>query len=215
VKVVLLSARMQRPDDLEPVRSGLGLTEGDGSDLALVQWRRPRVVLPVDRVLVLGPERGLDAWPAFRPVGGRGDTPATVEEPTGEDAEVVAVSTAPAPARPTGLRRVRRAVGWRVNRARIAVRRSPLRARVLQSTKVRRAKEALLPGSTASRFAVAALRSRPLRLAVSEADLVIALDTNTHRAAWLLARRHPGPDVVVGLEAARAALLLREARASA
>ena len=40
----------------------------------------------------------------------------------------------------------------------------------------------------------------------SRADVVVALDADTYRAAWLLARRYPAPDVVVGAAAGKQAV---------
>jgi hypothetical protein len=120
---------------------------------------------------------------------------------------------------------VAHALRWRTNRARLAMRRHPalsrvvgpggLRrhptvARVLGSTKLRRAGKAVVPDSLASRYAAACLVSRDVNELFAQADVVVAMDAHTHRAAWLLARRHPGPDVVVGLAAAQRSLQARQ-----
>lgn len=51
-------------------------------------------------------------------------------------------------------------------------------------------------------FASGTVWSRPVRAEFAKADLVVALDWNTTWAAWLLARRTPGPHVVFGIEGA-------------
>lgn len=121
------------------------------------------------------------------------------------------------------------ALRWRTNRARRALRRHPTTARVLGpgglrrqpavarvlgSTKLRRAGKAVVPDSQASRYAAACLVSHDVNELIARADVVVALDPHTHRAAWLLARRHPRPDVVVGLAAAQRSLTARAAESA-
>ncbi len=107
---------------------------------------------------------------------------------------------APVPAR-TGAGRVAHALKWRANRVRLTVRRHPVARRVSGSTKVRRVRHALTPGGLATHFALGCTQSDAVRRAVGGADLVVALDQSSHRAAWLLARRVAGPEVVVGVPA--------------
>jgi hypothetical protein len=56
---------------------------------------------------------------------------------------------------------------------------------------------------------MSALTSPAVQVLVAGADVVVALDATTHRAAWLLARRHLGPDVVVGTSAGKQAVARR------
>ena len=93
--------------------------------------------------------------------------------------------------------RLAHGVGWRVRRARAAVGRHPVARRVSGSAKVRAVRR-LAPDRTSATFTATTLLAREVNDAVATADLVVALDRNTHQAAWFLARRHPGPDVVVG-----------------
>lgn len=102
----------------------------------------------------------------------------------------------------TGARRVAHALRWRANRVRLTVQRHPVAQRVGKSTKVRRLRHAVTPGGLATHFALGCSQSAAVRRAVAGADLVVALDQNSHRAAWLLARRIAGPEVVVGIPAA-------------
>ena len=162
---------------------------------------------------------------ALGPGGPEEESADTVDKAAGVDeAADVPVKPGPASARltPAG---VAHALRWRTNRARLAVRRraavarrglgsSPVRnhptvARVLGSTKLRRARKAVVPDTHVSRYAAACLASREVHQLVDRADMVVAMDARTHRAAWLLARRHPRPDVVVGLAAAQRTLQAR------
>jgi len=104
--------------------------------------------------------------------------------------------------RRTGARRVGHALKWRANRLRLTLQRHPVAQRIGGSTKVRRLRGAVTPGGLATHFALGCAQSPAVRRAVAGADLVVALDQNSHRAAWLLARRIAGPEVVVGIPAA-------------
>lgn len=123
-------------------------------------------------------------------------------------------------------RRVRQAVRWRRKWAQ-------RRASRFASRQVRRAKKlgsgARHPGDAARRlpstvvstglrhrkdriaweFALASVRSRTVNDMVGTADVLVPVDARSQRAAWLLARRHGGPDVVVTLAAAARAVAAR------
>jgi hypothetical protein len=224
VNVVLLhTGRPMRVDQVAEARHQL---RTDATDrLAVVSWHRPATVLPIDHhvlVRTVGGSRPLpvlDAEPdvepaeleddastglALGPGGPEEESAATFED---DDAPPQAAprSTA-AKLRPAS---VAHALRWRANRARLTVRRHPTIVRVIGSTKLRRARKAVIPDTLASRYAAACLASREVNELVAQADVVVAMDAHTHRAAWLLARRHPGPDVVVGLAAAQRSLAAR------
>lgn len=55
-------------------------------------------------------------------------------------------------------------------------------------------------------FALATTRSRSVNDLFGAADVVVPVDARSQRAAWLLARRHSGPEVVVTLPAAARAV---------
>ena len=59
-------------------------------------------------------------------------------------------------------------------------------------------------------FATSCLRAHMVHDMTRDADIVIALDAASHRGAWTLARRVPGPDVVVGIPAAQRVLEQRD-----
>lgn len=241
MKVVLLTtARGQRPATLATLRSQLGLLPDDGSELVVVSWHAPKRPLPVRSNLLVGPHLRISGAARVLPVGDPFagiddddlDAPAEVpseitDSDTGLDdlpddlpEDVPDIEPEPAPARPAPLdpiyhpQRITKAVSWRVNRTRLAIRRNPTVNRVRNSTKLRKLRNKLAPGSLGSRYAVACLRAPNVHDEVATADVVVALDANTHRAAWLLARRHPAPAVVVGTAAGKRVLTERAAQAA-
>lgn len=223
--VLLHTGRPMRIDQVAEARHQL---RGEPSaHLAVVAWNRSRQVLPVDhhlQVRTLGGSRPLPVLavePDVEPAELEDDASAALalgpggpeEEPADtfdEEAETVPVPVGPritvAKLRPASLAH---ALRWRANRVRLNLLRHPTVLRVRGSTKLRRARKAVLPDSLSSRYAAACLTSREVNELVAGADVVVAMDAHTHRAAWLLARRHPRPDVVVGLAAAQRALQAR------
>jgi len=103
-------------------------------------------------------------------------------------------------------RRVRQAAGWRLRRLKRA---ASIRTRLRRNPQFRRARNLLSPGASLG-FAASCLRAGSVRGMARDSDLVIALDTASHRGAWILAKRVPGPDVVVGIPAAQRLLEKRE-----
>lgn len=115
--------------------------------------------------------------------------------------------------------RVRAALRWRARRVQRRVlggapggptRVGRLIQRLLQSPRVKH----LQADRAATRFAVAAAGDREIRAAVARADVVVGVDGGSHRAVWLLARRVPGPDVVIGMPAGKRVLSERRRRAA-
>lgn len=221
--VLLHTGRPMRVDQVAEARHQLAA--GSDAHLSVVSWKRPAQVLPVEQhlqVRTLGGSRSLavlDAEPdvepaeleddgssglALGPGGPEEESADTFED--GDAADDSGPRFTSATFTPAG---VAHALRWRANRARLAVRNQPLVSRVIGSTKLRRARKAIVPDSLASRYAAACLVSREVNDLVERADVVVAMDAHTHRAAWLLARRHPGPDVVVGLAAAQRTLKAR------
>ncbi len=64
-----------------------------------------------------------------------------------------------------------------------------------------------------TRFGLAAATSRRVRALFRGMDLAVPMDTGSHKAAWLLARREAGPDVVVSPDAAARRLAARRGSA--
>ncbi|HEU5143726.1 MAG TPA: hypothetical protein VFT81_01010 [Dermatophilaceae bacterium] len=69
--------------------------------------------------------------------------------------------------------------------------------------RLRRVATRIAPDVLGSRFALSCLRKPDVRREVADADVVVALDAHTYRAAWLLARLHPAPAFVAGTGAGR------------
>ena len=226
--VLLHTGRPMRVDQIAEARHQL---RTDATDrLAVVSWHRPAAVLPIDHhvlVRMVGASRSLpvlDAEPDVEPAELDDDASTGLAlGPGGPEEEAATTFENDAP--PQTARRSRaaklrpasvaHALSWRAHRARLAVRRHPTIARVIGSTKLRRARKAVVPDTLSSRYAAACLASREVNELVAQADVVVAMDAHTHRAAWLLARRHPAPDVVVGLAAAQRSLTARAEESAA
>jgi hypothetical protein len=208
--VLLTTARGARPSTVATLRDQLGVTGRDDITLGVVSLHVPRRPLPVATTLVVGPDPTVRRHARELPPAPPGADPtADDDDVTWEDAATAeAEAGAPVSPRPIGgnLARVRHGLKWRVGRVRLAVRAHPAARRVRQSTKVRRLRHAVTPGGPGTKYAVAALRARNVGDLVAAADVVVALDTNTHKAAWLLARRHQRPAVVVGAPAGKAVI---------
>ncbi|MDN5791141.1 MAG: hypothetical protein L0H25_09780 [Micrococcales bacterium] len=104
-------------------------------------------------------------------------------------------------------RRMVKAASWRANKVRLTMKKHPGLARVRASTRLRKVRTAvgstILPGGISDAFALSCVRCDLVGELVGSADVVVALDASTHRAAWLLARRHPRPAVIAGTAAAK------------
>ncbi|PKW27227.1 hypothetical protein [Phycicoccus duodecadis] len=216
--VVLSSARRTTPAYVASIRDQLGLDDVPDARMTWVALHHPRRPLPGLDTHVTGPAAVVRGRARLVPAG-----PAPLpgdDEPTAEDArtdderDADASSTGPRPAGPPQpfVRRALHGVRWRARRAQRAAVQHPVAQRVAGSTKVRRVRSALTPGGAATVFAAGTLRSPAVNSLVRRADVVVALDARTYRAAWLLARRHRGPDVVVGTAAGKAAVTVRAAR---
>lgn len=126
------------------------------------------------------------------------------------------------PATPTALlplhhpRRLRQAVRWRARRDLRRARRLGSRVRKRAQKRISqarhlpdRAARSLLHRSgdgIAGGYVLATYGSRQVHDLFREADVVLPVDARSQKAAWLLARRHAGPEVLVTLPAAKRAL---------
>lgn len=107
--------------------------------------------------------------------------------------------------------RLRAAAGWRLRRIRRKLRliyrgvrgRGTLPGRLLYRLRHLPRVQRLRADKVATQFAVVLTRDARIREAARDAVVVVGVDGNSHRAAWLLARRVPGPEVVIGLPSAR------------
>jgi hypothetical protein len=236
MKIVILSTgRGLRPEFITEIRAKLGLLPSD--DLSLVAWQRSGSPLPVDRHLVVGPHllvgggRGTDQK-VQRPASLAAKGQATVHEESTAVDENTAVRNGSAierevPASSPGAeaatdrphdeqatavlpvwhpRRVKQAAAWRARRLKRAM---SLRTRIRRNAQYRRIRNRLSPGASIG-FATSCLLAGKVHDMAREADLVIALDTPAHRGAWTLAKKVPGPDVVIGIPAAKRLLEQRQ-----
>lgn len=200
--VILATARNLRPASFRTIREELGVLDGEDT-VTVVTAHRPYRPLPVDQTLRTGADLTLRRHATSLPVAA---VDASDDDEGDDDGSAsTGTSTAPAPL----PRRLAHGVAWRARRVRFAVRDNPKVSRVRNSTKVRKVTNAFLPGGVSARYALNTVRAREVRAALDRADVVVALDSHTHRAAWLLARRHSGPDVVVGTAAGRRVIAAR------
>lgn len=182
--VLLATSRGQRPSAFATALDQLGVLDRSDVEVAVVGLHPATGPLPVTRHLVVGARAAVDGAAQELPTAGLAAArdalaPAAAPAPAAGGA-----ATTPAPAAPPrgAVDRLRR-----VRRLRQLVRR-------------------VAPGTASSVYAAACLRSPAVRGLVRDATVVVALDVHTYRAAWLLARRYPGPAVVVGEGAGRRGL---------
>lgn len=227
MRILLLSTqRGQSPERLADWTSQLPL--GDGDAVSVISAHYPRGPLPIAHHIVLG--AGALAHGRHAPVApgsvtwregalseaarinARDSDPGVAADrdadPMDADPMADGAESGPKP------RSITHALRWRTRRVQLAVRRArqeqpALRtvdaqlSRLGSSTKVNRVVNKLTPGGLGKEFALKARRSPLTNKLFAQADLVVALDTNTHLAAWLLARKHPRPKVVSTLAAGK------------
>jgi len=231
MKIILLSTgRGLRPEVILDFRSKLGLRDSDV--LCLISWHPPRIPLPVDRHLVLGPQLRLVGDLAtvhlverrpelFSPAAnaGRDPSPAGSADSADSASSIKPASAPGAAGTPAQLpvfhpRRLRKAVAWRVRRLKKAARtHTPTAVTGVRAHPVfRKVRNRLSPGASVG-FASTCLWSSKVHAMTRDTDLVVALDAASQRGAWTLAKRVNGPDVVIGIPAAKLLLDQREASA--
>jgi len=202
VKIIFLSTgRDLRPEIIDRLRDRLGLQDSDV--VCLVSWHRAHIPLQVSRHLVIGPHlRVIGASATVQQVQGRPTLIAAAVDEIRAESQRDEVSPADAASAPRAAgatahlplfspRRMRAALAWRV-------RRNP-QLRKLRSQGV------------SLGFAAGCLRASQVHDMMRDADLVVALDPASHRGAWTLAQKVPGPEVVIGISAAKQVLEQREA----
>jgi hypothetical protein len=215
VKVVLLwTGRGLSPEAVEELQANMGLIDSD--EVCLVAWQRSGLPLPVSRHLVIGLHRQMSRGlatdqgvqrrqltPEPVQVTGVDGLPAVDDATATEEASAATVALAKTASHTADLpvlhpSRVRQAVAWRARRVKRsdsirALRRHPLFRAVRNQLSLR----------TALGFAASCLLARDVHDMTREADLVVGLDTASQRGAWTLAQKVPGPDVVMGVPAAK------------
>jgi hypothetical protein len=220
VKVVFLSTgRGLRPPFINELRANLDLQDCD--IVCLVSWQRPRAPLPVNRHLVVGPNlRIAGTLATVQRVQRRPDLLA-LNAQKAQSRNQSDPGPAPAGNHSTHLthlpvyhpRRLRQAIAWRLRRLRRSALSSGRLIEIRTHPRFRKARNQMTPGVSLG-FATSCLRARKVHEMTRDADIVIALDTASHRGAWTLARRVPGPDVVIGIPAAQRVLAQRDTSTS-
>jgi hypothetical protein len=227
--VVLLSTRRLPPTYFDTVREDLGNQE---LSLDIIAWMPPSgyVADKVHTFTLIGPGRMPVAPPPEpepepeAPVEAADAViaPEAVAEPAtvvADEAEVAPAAaqvaaagitpeptTQPKPAaakpRPTGLKRVRKALGWRYRLARkVAGRVLPKAIKTSGPVKFLRGNRA---GKDLSKQYWGRIESRrDVLTTIEKADVVIALDAGAIWAGWNLGQRRGSVPVVLGLPAAR------------
>jgi hypothetical protein len=209
--VVLLSTRRLPPTYFDQVREDLG---DQTITIDVVGWVPPSawVADKVNSFTLIGPGR-MPAEPA--PEEATEDKPE--EQPAEAQTETPSVTTPTPPAapstpkpRPTGAKRVVKAVQWRARRAKKAA------GRVLPSAIKKSAPVKFLRGQRASSdlgktYWARVLSRRDVLTTIDQADVVIALDAGAIWAGWNLGQRKASTPVVLGLPAARRELEMLKA----
>lgn len=220
VKVVLVDTGRGRDAAwVEARRAQLGLDADD--ELALLSWNHPRGPLPVVDHLVFGPTldwgRREPAVPSVTLPRRSSGGPAAGGSGTGAGA---GASAAVAGLPIWHPRRLAHGARWRTRRLTRPVQRrmAPIGARAqaampdltpltkhLSSAELGgriRARVGVSSDGVATDFAIAVVRSRQASDLAAWADVVVPFDVRSRKAAWVLARRVPGPDVPSDVDAA-------------
>jgi hypothetical protein len=230
--VVLLSTRKLPPTYFDQVREDLG---DQDITIDVVGWVAPSawVADKVNTFTLIGPGR-MPAAPVVEP------EPELVTEPTDEApdaviapeavadpeavvedeakvapaaAQVAAAATTPPAAakpRPTGAKRVVKAVEWRARKAKkVAGRMLPKAIKTSAPVKFLRGQRAT--SDLGKTYWERVLSRRDVLSTIDQADVVIALDAGAIWAGWNLGQRKASTPVVLGLPAARRELDMMKA----
>ena len=127
--------------------------------------------------------------------------------------------SATAPGSAWNARRVRHGLTWRAKKVRLTARRlyrgtygdDPV-SRTMRTVHATGLVQRLRANSVSIKFAVGVGSVPGVLAAVRDADVLVGVDGNSHRAVWALARKVHGPPVVVGLPSARKVLQGRATR---
>ncbi len=161
-----------------------------------------------------------DMSPADSEQGGA-PVPAPPETPDTSfvDDETTDQRSAATPDSAWSARRVRHGLTWRAKRVRLTGRRlyrgtygdDPV-SRAMRTVHATGLVQRLRANSVSIKFAIGVGTVPGVLAAVREADVLVGVDGNSHRAVWALARKVHGPPVVVGLPSARKVLQGRAQR---
>jgi hypothetical protein len=187
-------------------------TEGDPTEEA------PDAVIAPEAVAEPEAVTDVEVPPAAAevPADAAGEAPATSAAPAGEGAQAQAASTtqpaAAAKPRPTGAKRVVKAVQWRARKAK------KIAGRMLPKAIKTSAPVKFLRGNRASKdlgktYWGRILTRRDVMATIEKADVVVALDAGAIWAGWNLGQRKASTPVVLGIPAARRELDMLKAPA--
>jgi hypothetical protein len=215
--VVLLSTRRLPPTYFDQVREDLG----EPVALDVVGWVAPAAWVSdkVESFTLIGPGR-MPAEPVEETVADPTDeapeaviAPEAVAEPekvVADEAEVAPAAAqvaaagpaaAPKP-RPTGAKRVVKAVAWRYRRGRkVAGRMLPKAIKTSAPVKFLRGQRA--GKDLGKTYWERVLTRRDVLQTIEKADVVVALDAGAIWAGWNLGQRRASTPVVLGIPAAR------------
>lgn len=147
--------------------------------------------------------------PAAAEVAAAGTAP-TADAPTSTGAAASSAPPAAAKPRPTGAKRVVKAVEWRARRARkVAGRMLPKAIKTSAPVKFLRGQRA--SNDLGKTYWERVLSRRDVLATIDQADVVIALDAGAIWAGWNLGQRKASTPVVLGLPAARRELDMMKA----
>lgn len=222
MRVVLFNAgRGTGADHVVELRRQLKLRDGD--DLVWISHYLPAEPLPVARHLVLGPSLTRLAVAREVPTAPRERRHRKDHRHTGPEPDrrhSPDESSSPA-SRRSWSRRTRDGGVYLVKGTRNVIRRNwrPLKTKLYASDNaavnaVVDTVQLVVP-RRAQRFGLAAYRSQSVVDEVNLADVVVASDSPSIPAVWLVGRKCPGPQLVVGPEAARRVIKRRRSDAAA
>ncbi|GAA1600180.1 hypothetical protein GCM10009804_66070 [Kribbella hippodromi] len=208
--VVLLSTRRLPPTYFDQVREDLG---DQNITIDVVGWVAPSawVADKVNSFTLIGPGR-MPAEPVEVVEDAAAEAAATPAAPAEEKAEEAQAPAAPAAAkpapaaapkpRPTGAKRVVKAVEWRARRAKkVAGRVVPKAIKTSAPVKFLRGQRA--SNDLGKTYWERVLSRRDVLTTIDRADVVVALDAGAIWAGWNLGQRKASTPVVLGLPAAR------------
>ncbi|MFD7153756.1 hypothetical protein ACFV9C_04125 [Kribbella sp. NPDC059898] len=206
--VVLLSTRRLPPTYFDQVREDLG---DQNLTIDVVGWVAPSawVADKVNTFTLIGPGR-MPAAPAPEEPVVVAEKPAVVAEPAPKPQPAAPQPTPPAKPKPTGAKRVVKAVEWRARKARkVAGRMLPPAIKSSAPVKFLRGQRAT--SDLGKNYWERVLSRRDVLTTIDQADVVIALDAGAIWAGWNLGQRKASTPVVLGLPAARRELDMMKA----
>ena len=201
MKVLLLSGGAKIAS--KPVLEVIHELDEHGVEVHLAMWAAPTESLRdgAHGATVWGPRKVLPDAPVVESFEGSTDGADFASSAESEVAVPEAQPRTPRAPRGFGPERLRAAYAWRSLRLRKKLRPYKRKARRL----VERVRRVGQPRRTWRQLR----RDTAMLELAGQADVIVAMDAQSVLAAWKLARRLPGPEVVFGLSAGRGVILRR------